>query len=385
MRIVRLFLALASLAWAQEALTNDSIVKMAKAGLSGNLIVSVIRSQPGKYSVTPEDLARLKRQGISDLVCTAMVSKSKEPGLLPSHAPTHSPTPPSHSPPPSRPAPTPESEFARSQAASALRTGLESSRASKLAVATAAPTIRVTTRSFLTPLRSEGSGYGLYSYILFGARPDSLASDRWRRYFQTILAYWSLPISDEVLRYVPPERMNLTFLPITCYARELPSDTVAPFRFDQERVAMHRTEHQAAGNSFLYHDSNDVGVASSANGAACILVSSYDYARAQVLLSLFGGSHMEGPYIISTTEPLSKRLSLPDKYLYQDLSSVPADLIPLWVKEFMAQAQEQEFWKTRTKEQFILRLRTAIEIASRQIPDFASAVTWTLAGPSAQP
>jgi len=40
---------------AQEALTNDSVVKLVKAGLSEELIVGMINSQPGTYKlVVPE-------------------------------------------------------------------------------------------------------------------------------------------------------------------------------------------------------------------------------------------------------------------------------------------------------------------------------------------
>ena len=108
-----------------------------------------------------------------------------------------------------------------------------------------------------------------------------------------------------------------------------------------------------------------------------MLVGNYDYARAQGLLALLPNSHMEGPYIISVAEPLSTARGLPPQYLYQDLSSVPPELTRLWVKEFMAQAQENEFWKTRSKDQFVLRLRTAIGMMSQQIPDFGKSITWT--------
>jgi hypothetical protein len=52
-KIVRLVFALAFLAGAQDILTNESVVKMAKPGLGENLIVSVVQGQPGKYSLKP--------------------------------------------------------------------------------------------------------------------------------------------------------------------------------------------------------------------------------------------------------------------------------------------------------------------------------------------
>ena len=113
--------------------------------------------------------------------------------------------------------------------------------------------------------------------------------------------------------------------------------------------------------------------------ARCILVSSYVYACAQVLLSSLTEAHREGPYIISTTAPLSGLSKLPLQYLFQDLSSVPPQLISLWIKEFIKQAGEREFWKTRTKEEFVLRLRTSIGVMANQVPDFANSITWTFA------
>jgi hypothetical protein len=75
MKLLRLFLALAFLASAQEALTNDSVAKMVKAGLGESLIVSMIQNQPGKYTLTPDSLVKLKQQGVSDNVLAAMVAK----------------------------------------------------------------------------------------------------------------------------------------------------------------------------------------------------------------------------------------------------------------------------------------------------------------------
>jgi hypothetical protein len=233
------------------------------------------------------------------------------------------------------------------------------------------PSGRVTASAFLTPLQDEGPDYGLYSYILFGSRPESLGSDRWRRYYETILSFLTIPTADEMSKYTPPVRLNITYLPIAVSQHELPAGSLQPrvFNFDKEKVAAHAMEHQATGKAFAGHTPSN-------SSSACTLVSNYDYPRAQKLLMTLPAAHMEGPYIISTKQPLSKTLQLPAEYLYQDLSSVPPELIDLWIREFMAQAQEKEFWKTRTKEQFVLRLRTAIGIMSQQVPDFGNAITW---------
>ncbi len=80
MKILRLILALAFLASAQEPLTNDSIIKMVKGGLGEGLILTMIQNQPGRYSLSPDDLLKLKQQGVSEKVLQAMVNKGAASG-----------------------------------------------------------------------------------------------------------------------------------------------------------------------------------------------------------------------------------------------------------------------------------------------------------------
>ena len=56
---------------------NNSIIKMAKAGLGDDLILQTINTQPGKYSTDANALIALKDAGISDRIITAMVNKSR--------------------------------------------------------------------------------------------------------------------------------------------------------------------------------------------------------------------------------------------------------------------------------------------------------------------
>lgn len=72
-------LCLSILATAQEPLTNDSIQKMAKAGLSDDVIVSMIQSQPAHYDLTPDTLVTLKKDGVSDKVLSAMAARNAAP------------------------------------------------------------------------------------------------------------------------------------------------------------------------------------------------------------------------------------------------------------------------------------------------------------------
>ncbi len=60
-----------------KTMTNDSVVRMAKSGLSDDLIVQTISSQPGQYTTDADSLVALKQAGVSDRVISAMVNKSR--------------------------------------------------------------------------------------------------------------------------------------------------------------------------------------------------------------------------------------------------------------------------------------------------------------------
>jgi hypothetical protein len=59
------------------AMTNDSVVKMTKAGLGDDLVIQTINTQPGQYTTDADSLVALKSAGISDRVITAMINKSR--------------------------------------------------------------------------------------------------------------------------------------------------------------------------------------------------------------------------------------------------------------------------------------------------------------------
>lgn len=63
----------------QTALTNDSIIKMTKAGLGEDIVLSTINAQPAKFGTGTDDLIALKQAGVSDKVIAAMVTKMSGP------------------------------------------------------------------------------------------------------------------------------------------------------------------------------------------------------------------------------------------------------------------------------------------------------------------
>jgi hypothetical protein len=184
-----------------------------------------------------------------------------------------------------------------------------------------------TGRSFLGPEQQEAAGYGLYSYVLFGSPPQAQAAGR---YLDTIKAYLQLVAEiTSLVKHLPRAELNVTYVPVT---QALPGQGIA----------------QVSAEWVLQH---------------------YDYARARVLLRALPGNHRDGPYIVSTLQPLSSTVTLADSYLYQDLTPVPPHLLPLWVKEFMNQAAQERFWEQQTTKQLGLKLRTTVGVLAEGLPE----------------
>ena len=80
-RFTRIFAVLCagSFLYAQEVLTNETILKLVKAGLSDDVIAGMVNNQPGKYSMDSDAVIVLKQAGVSDKVMTAMIGKGNPP------------------------------------------------------------------------------------------------------------------------------------------------------------------------------------------------------------------------------------------------------------------------------------------------------------------
>ncbi len=70
------FAICAGLTMAQQALDDDGVIKMVKAGIAEDVIVSSINSQPGNYSLDADHLIALKSAGVPDKIMAAMISKN---------------------------------------------------------------------------------------------------------------------------------------------------------------------------------------------------------------------------------------------------------------------------------------------------------------------
>jgi hypothetical protein len=74
--LVLMFLAFCPLLLAQQELNNDSVIKLMKAGLSDDLIVSTVNASPGAYDISANGLIALKGAGASDKVIAAVIARS---------------------------------------------------------------------------------------------------------------------------------------------------------------------------------------------------------------------------------------------------------------------------------------------------------------------
>lgn len=193
---------------------------------------------------------------------------------------------------------------------------------------------RETGRAFLVETQTEAPGYGLYSYLLFGSPPSNDIVRK--RYLQAITDYVNIIVDiSELGKYIPRQELNITYLPLN-----LPPP------------------HSPSAEWILDH---------------------YNYARARYLLRTLQGSLRDGPYIISTLKPLSTFKTTPDKYLFQDMSSVPPYLISSWVKEFINQAAKERYWEEETTRQLVLTLRNAIGIMASGVSEVQKALKENIA------
>ena len=55
-------------------LTNESVVKLVKAGFKEKTVIAIIHNRPSVFKLEPEQLIQLKRQGVSENIILAMLS-----------------------------------------------------------------------------------------------------------------------------------------------------------------------------------------------------------------------------------------------------------------------------------------------------------------------
>jgi hypothetical protein len=181
----------------------------------------------------------------------------------------------------------------------------------------------------------EADHFGLYSYMLLGSKPNPSNQERYvtflKAFTDTVVAY------DRLNEQLPPAQLNIAYIPV----RDDP-----PPNFKVEEW----------------------------------LLDHYDYDGAKRILEKIPGAQVgDGPFIVSSDRPLSTAVKAPDRYLFEDLSTVPVPIIKFWVNQFRIQTA-QERWDHATLSGVAVRIRTALEIAAIAYPEIRGSIATLLKG-----
>ena len=79
-RIALIAVCLIASVLGQEAMNNEGVIKLVKSGLTEELILNVIRQQPGAYNLGATELIALKDAGVSEKIISAMLAKGRPDG-----------------------------------------------------------------------------------------------------------------------------------------------------------------------------------------------------------------------------------------------------------------------------------------------------------------
>jgi hypothetical protein len=74
-RFVLLWAVCAAAMFAHQLLDNEAILKLFNSGLSENIILEIVRNQPGMYSTSADDVIELKNAGVPESIIAAMIEK----------------------------------------------------------------------------------------------------------------------------------------------------------------------------------------------------------------------------------------------------------------------------------------------------------------------
>lgn len=72
--LVSLFVFVSAQQPALQPLTNDSVIKLVKAGFKEKTIIAIINNRPSVFQLGPEQLIELKRQGVKENIILAMLA-----------------------------------------------------------------------------------------------------------------------------------------------------------------------------------------------------------------------------------------------------------------------------------------------------------------------
>ena len=198
---------------------------------------------------------------------------------------------------------------------------------------------RIISRDFLLPHQPPTEVYGLYSYLLLGEHSNT--SNR-EKYLSTIVECLKFPPVMEMNKYEKiSQKLNVTYLLVT----------KEPEREVME--SLDNGDYRTMAEWVLQH---------------------YDYNRAAMLLGMLPENYSQGPYFLSVRHPYIWGEDVPKQYLFQDHSKSMPELTTIWVRGFLNQADQVDFWKENTLENMAIRIRTLIEVGGKGLSAVQGAI-----------
>lgn len=189
-------------------------------------------------------------------------------------------------------------------------------------------------RRFLLPtkFKKEETGFGLYSYLLFTAKPGS--EEEKARYLKTLEACLRVmeSVEDHLKYHRQPSELNATHIPV----KTMPKYSAVPAEWAANVLAV------------------------------------YDYAAAQALLDKLDQTYQRGPYLVSVLkDPLSERTISVQEHLLQDFTGKVPELVSQVVDLFTYRAAQQRKWTDESFRSFSLNVRNLVAVAGKVAPEVA--------------
>jgi hypothetical protein len=178
-------------------------------------------------------------------------------------------------------------------------------------------------RSLLVRGDYEERGFGLYSYLLFGARPTVDTRRRYLELVRTIILR-AERTTDMVAVGFSKRELNVFYFPVLRQpTRTATIDEVAEW-----------------------------------------IVTYYDYARARRILDMVAlASHGGGPYLLASLTPLSHGIA-GDIAILEDLTRATDETAPLWAGHFLDVSCYPQLWNRQSLMEAMLRIREYISLAA---------------------
>lgn len=189
---------------------------------------------------------------------------------------------------------------------------------------------RVSGKAFLVGNEKEQGGYGLYSYLLI----PRASADQNEKYIGIISAILKLNDIESLAEYIPKSSLNMFLVPV--------NEKVPKLYMTIEEEEDYRK-------------------------AAQWILSHYNFTRSEAILSTIETNNLPGPFVISVEDP--NHLANLDNvnYLYQNLTNLPDHLNEVWMRTFLNQAQQEEFWNTNTMNTFFYKIRLSIAVMAESV------------------